>query len=232
MTYRFAFCDDDAAQLENLRLLVAQWAAKNGHTAHISSFSSAEEFFFHYADEKGYDVLLLDIEMPGMTGVDLARKVRRENREVQIVFITGYMDYIAEGYDVEALNYLIKPVTREKLFEVLTRAAEKLKLNERALMLDIGDEIVRVPVYDIRLMEVRRNYVTVFAGEEYTVRSSLGELESQLGDGFFRVGRSFIVNLLLIKKVTKTEITLRDGTIIPLPRGAYEAVNKAIIERL
>ena len=83
-------------------------------------------------------ILLLDIEMGGMDGVTMARKVRQADDAVQIIFITGYSDYIAEGYEVEALNYLMKPVDEEKLFSVLGRAAEKLRKNERTLTLDLG----------------------------------------------------------------------------------------------
>lgn len=82
--------------------------------------------------------------MGGMDGVTMARKVRQADDAVQIIFITGYSDYIAEGYEVEALHYLMKPVDEGKLFSVLGRAAEKLRKNERALTLDLGDETVRL----------------------------------------------------------------------------------------
>lgn len=92
-------------------------------------FSSAEAFIFHCVENKEYDVLLLYIEMGNMDGVTLARQIRKSNKNVQIVFITGYSDYIAEGYDVEALHYLMKPLKDEKLFDVLDRAVNKLVQN-------------------------------------------------------------------------------------------------------
>lgn len=99
-------------------------------------FSSAEASIFHYVENKEYDVLLLDIEMGNMDGVTLARQIRKSNKNVQIVFITGYSDYIAEGYDVEALHYLMKPLKDEKLFDVLDRAVNKLVQNEKHLVLN------------------------------------------------------------------------------------------------
>lgn len=90
--------------------LVMGWAAAGDDTVAIKAFPSAEAFLFHYADAKDFDILLLDIEMGGMVGVELAREVRRDNETVQIIFITGYSDYIAAGYDVAALHYLVKPV--------------------------------------------------------------------------------------------------------------------------
>ena len=232
MTYQFAICDDDGAQRDNLTHIARQWAERRGHAARVVCFPSAEAFLFQYAEDKQFDILLLDIEMGPMSGVELAKTVRAGNREAQIIFITGYMDYIADGYEVEALHYLLKPVTGAKLESVLDRAADKLKRNERALLLDLGDEQVRVPLYEIQYMEVRGKYVTVHANGDYTVRASLADLEKDLGDEFFRTGRSFIVNLKFIRRVSRTQIRLADGSAVPLPRGMYDAVNQAMIERL
>ena len=157
--------------------------------------------------------------------------LRRDNDGVQIVFITGYSDYIADGYEVEALHYLMKPVDEDKLFAVLDRAAEKLRRNEKVLTLDLAGELVRLPVYQIRCAEVQGNYVTIHARADYTVKMTLSELESQLDENFFRLGRSALVNLGSVARVTRTAVTLADGSTLPLPRGAYERINRAIIQR-
>ena len=165
-----------------------------------------------------------------MDGVEMARRVRRENGTVQIIFITGYSDYIAEGYDVEALHYLMKPVHEERLFAVLDRAVTKLKQEERCLNLELSGEMVRLPFYEIRYLDVHQNYVTVHAGEDYRVKRTLSEFEKELDSRFVRAGRALILNLKYIKRVTKTEVWLSNGTVLPLPRGAYEPLNRAIIE--
>lgn len=229
MTYKAAVCDDSAADRQYLSDLVRQWAKSAGHTVTIAEFPSAESFLFHYAEEKDFDILLLDIEMGNMDGITMARRLRRENDTVQIVFITGYSDYIAEGYEVDALHYLMKPTGRDKLFSVLDRAAEKLKKNEKVLTLETGGETIRIPVYQIRYADVQENYVTIHASVDVTVKMTLRELASELDDRFYRAGRSLIINLTRISRVTKTEIRLSDGTALPLPRGAYEGVNRAII---
>ena len=173
--------------------------------------------------------LLLDIEMGDMDGVTMAKQLRKNNDIVQIVFITGYSDYISEGYEVAALHYLMKPVKEEKLFSVLDRAAEKLQKNETVLNFEIGGEMLRLPIYQIRYADVFGNYVTIHALSDTTVKMTLGELEKQLDERFYRVGRSAIINLTQISRVTKSEIKLVDGTAIPLPRGAYDGINRAII---
>lgn len=229
MKYKIAICDDVDADRRYVSDMVKSWAAHDGHTVHTDTFSSAESFLFHYAEESDYDILLLDIEMGAMDGVTMAKQLRKENDTVQIIFITGYSDYISEGYEVAALHYLVKPVKKEKLFSVLDRAAEKLMRNERVLNFEVGGEMVRVPIYQIRYAEVFGNYVTVHAASDIHIKMTLGEIEKQLDDRFYRVGRSAVVNLTQISRVTRTEIVLADGTAIPLPRGAYDGVNRAII---
>jgi len=225
-------CDDEQSEINYLTGLVQKWAAMKEVAVRISDFSSAESFLFAYEDDKAVDILLLDIQMGEIDGVALAKEVRAENKEVQIIFVTGYMEYISDGYDVEALHYLLKPVTEEKLSEILDRALDKLARNERALHISFGGESVRIPMYEIRFLEVRHNYVTIFANEEYMVKKTLGEIEKELDDRFFRTGRSFIINLKYIRKTTKTDVHLSDGRIIPLSRGLYNDINRAMIERL
>ena len=229
MKYKVAVCDDSDADRRYIMNMVRSWASAAGHEVQIDGFPSAESFLFRYAGESDYDILLLDIEMGAMDGVTMAKELRKSNDTVQIIFITGYSDYISEGYEVAALHYLMKPVNEEKLCLVLDRAAEKLAKNERILNFEVSGEMVRVPIYQIRYADVLGNYVTVHAQTDVTVKMTLGELEKQLDERFYRVGRSALVNLTQISRVTRAEIRLNDGTAIPLPRGAYEGVNRAII---
>lgn len=229
MAYRAAICDDSVQDAEYVQRLLNCWAAEQQVMVQTVLFPSAESFLFHYAEDKAFDLLLLDIEMGAMDGVTMAKQVRRENEAVQIVFITGYSDYIAEGYEVSALHYLMKPVNREKLFSVLDRALEKGRQNERCLNLELSGEMVRIPFYEIRYLDVHQNYVTVHAKTEYTVKRSLNDFERELDERFFRVGRAMILNLKYIQRITKTEVRLSDGTALPLPRGTYEPLNRAVI---
>lgn len=228
MDYRIAICDDRQEDREYVRQLTARWAQQRGNQVEMTEFCSAEQFLFS-CPQPDFDLLLLDIEMDGMDGVSLAKQVRRTNELMQIVFITGYSDYITEGYEVAALHYLMKPVKEEKLFAVLDRAVERLHKNTKVLTLETAEETVRVPLYQVSALEVQRNYVTVHARQDYTVKKSLSELMEQLDERFFRVGRSAVVNLNDIGRVTRSDIYLTDGRIIPLPRGAYDKLNRAII---
>lgn len=228
MDYRIAICDDRQEDREYVRQLTARWAQQRGNQVEMTEFCSAEQFLFS-CPQPDFDLLLLDIEMGEMDGVSLAKQVRRTNELMQIVFITGYSDYITEGYEVAALHYLMKPVKEEKLFAVLDRAVERLHKNTKVLTLETAEEMVRVPLYQVSALEVQRNYVTVHVRQDYTVKKSLSELMEQLDERFFRVGRSAVVNLNDISRVTRSDIYLTDGRSIPLPRGAYDKLNRAII---
>ena len=228
-TYKIAICDDSQADAEYIATLVKEWA--KDRIVKIRTYPSAEAFMFNYAEEKDFDILLLDIEMGKMDGVTMAKAIRQDNESVQIVFITGYSEYIADGYDVAALHYLIKPVKKEQLWSVLDRAAERLKKNEKELLLKTADETVVMPVREIRYLDVQQNYVTVHGKTDVTVKRTLGEFEKELDERFFRLGRSYIVNLTCVRRISKTEVILTDGSAIPLPRGQYDALNRAIIAR-
>lgn len=229
MEYKIAICDDMDEDIQYIFSAVNQWAKKENLTVTVETFPSAESFLFRYEEQKSYDILLLDIEMQDMSGVDLAKKIRKGNDAIQIIFITGYMDYIEEGYEVAALHYLMKPVSEKKLWEVLNRAVVKIKKNEKSLFLSLSGEMVRIPVYEVKYLEVQQNYVTVHAKNNYTIKKTLGEFERELDERFYRMGRSFIVNLCCIDRITKTSVFLSDGSVIPLPRGQYEPLNKAFI---
>lgn len=227
---QIAICDDNIHDAEFVQNIVSIWAKSRHIELHIHIFNSAESFLFEYDGNKDFDILLLDVEMGTMDGVSMAKCIRQHNETVQIVFITGYSDYIAEGYEVAALHYLIKPVKQDKLFTVLDRALERQKQNERCLNLELSGEFVRIPFYEIRYLDVLKNYVTIHAKQDYTLKRSLGEFEKELDDRFCRVGRSLIVNLKRIHRVTKTQVYLSDNIVLSLPRGAYENLNRAIIE--
>ncbi len=230
MTYKITICDDETSVIEYVSSIVMDWAKEYQHDVQLRTFPSAESFLFSYEEENDYDILLLDVEMGQMDGVSLAKTIRKKNETVQIVFITGYSEYISEGYEVSALHYLMKPVKKEKLFEVLNRATEKIQKNERMLILEISGQMIRIPFHEIRFIDVNGNYITIHGKTDYTVKKTLGDMQKELDERFFKVGRSCIVNLNIVQRVTKTDCYLSDGSNIPLPRGAYEPLNRAIIK--
>lgn len=228
MIYKIYICDDNINDAEYMKSIVNQWANEISLIVDIETYHSAESFLFNFS-EKNCDIALLDIEMGKMDGVSLAKILRKESQSLEIVFVTGYSDYIADGYDVAALHYLMKPVNKEKLFSVLNRALDKLSKNQMLLTLSISGETYRIPLYEITYIDVQSNYITIHGKSEIRLKMSLSDILHRLDERFYRVGRSVIVNLAYISRVTKKEIYLKNGDLIQLPRGAYEGLNRAII---
>ena len=230
MEYRIALCDDQLSQLENIAKKLNLYAQARHLHFHIDTYPSAEAFLFDFAENHNFDLLFLDIEMAQMNGIQLARKVRAENETVQLCFITGYPDYMSQGYDVEALHYLLKPVSTEKLFEVCDRFMKVVETQPRFFLFSFGKEVVRVYEKELFYGEAQGHYVILHTKQgELKLRMTMPELEKQLGDGFFRTGRSFAVNLRSVTRITRTDVILEDGTAVPLGKGLFDAANTALI---
>ena len=230
MDLKIAIVDDSSADREYIRTLAESWGSERGLGVSTAAFPSAESFLFAWDGDKSWDVLLLDIEMGSTDGVTLARSIRRESKTVQLVFTTGYSEYILDGYEVAALHYLLKPVSPEKLFPVLDRAVDAIAKNDRFLTLETAEATERIALGDLLWLEVRANNVTLHTQKgDITVKRTLSELEEMLAERFFRTGRSYIVNLNAVRRVTKREVLLSSGESVPLSRGVYEPLNRAII---
>ena len=233
MKLKIAVCDDDSAQRSYLLETVSGWAKKNSHPVELREYADAKAFFFDYGEEKDFDILLLDVEMPGMSGVELAREVRRDNSAVQIIFITGYYEYFGDGFDVSALHYLIKPVDAGRLCPVLDRAADNLAYRERSVLISAADGSVKVPLADIRYVESENVYIVVHTVHgDYRTRMALRKFEEQLDETFFKVHRSYLVNLRYVKMITRKDAVMEGGGVVPLSRGMYDAVHAALIRYL
>ncbi len=228
-----AICDDERIETDYLTTLVQQWASERHVLVRISDYNSAESFLFAYEVDASIDILLLDIQMKVMDGVALARQIREGNDAVQIIFITGYPDFMAEGYEVSALHYLLKPVHPNKLFEVLDRAAKQVAKSSELLLLPVDDAYVRIPADDILYVEASNHTLEVRTTHEtYTVKMPLYELEGKLTRDFVRCHRCYVVNLRYIRKITRTEVTLDSGCTLPLSRRLYADVNRAMMRYL
>ena len=168
--------------------------------------------------------------MGNMDGVALAKCIRKENELVQIVFITGFPDFMAEGYEVSALHYLMKPVAKEKLFAVLDKAAQNLNKNEKQLCISFDRQTELVPLSKITFIEAQKQYVVVHTEtQEYRMKASLVDTEKELDEYFFKCQRSFIVNLRHVLRIGSNSVVLKNGTEVPISRGMAHKIGKEII---
>lgn len=230
MEINITICDDEYTQIEYLNALVSKWAIKRNIVVYISEYMNAESFLFAYEDNKTLDILLLDIQMKNMDGVELARRIRIENEVVQIIFITGYTDFISEGYEVSALHYLIKPIKEEKLYEVLDKAITRLHKVEKTILINTANEIRRINLNEILYIEAFAHSVKIATNTgAVETKIAISEINKMLNYSFIRCHRSYIVGLKHISHITKTDVILDNGLKIPLARRLYKDVNHAFI---
>ena len=230
MKYKIAVCDDNEADQDYVIGFLNTWARLNDRSIEIHTFISAEEFLFQYADEKDYHVLILDIEMGKMNGVELAREIRLGNSELQIVFVTGFPDFIAEGYDVDAIHYLMKPLERDRFYKAMDKAIERIRLVEPYIILQEKGETLRLNLRNILYVEVFSHSCVIHTTSGLIEQKvSITKLKESFGEQFVRVHRSYLVNLERVKQIGNTEIVLENVEIVRLSRRKYNVLNIAFI---
>ena len=232
MKLKIAIIDDETSQLKTLSSSVLSWAKENGNTCEISTFTSAEAFWFAYGCDKLFDILLLDVEMTGQNGIDLAKQLRKNGDKSEIIFITSHFEFYAEGYEVDALHYLVKPVDHGKLYSVLTKSTEKLSVEPPYVIIRCDGVTEKIYENDILYIESLLHYVSIQTNErEYRIKENLSDFSERLSEDFYRVHRSYYVSLKHITRISRTSVTLDNGQEIPLSRGKYDDINRAYIER-
>jgi DNA-binding LytR/AlgR family response regulator len=232
VVYQIAICDDDGEQAERLRELAADWAEKTGNACQVTCFSSAEALWFAYAEKKDFAVFLLDVEMKAMTGIQLAKRLRADGCRGEIIFITSHFEFMGEGYEVDALHYLIKPVSPEKVFSVLTRAVQRLAVEPPSVVISREGESVKLYESEILYVEsFLHDLVIHTTGEEYRIRENISDFARKLSPDFYRAHRSYLVNLKKVRCIGRTAVTLEGGGTVPLARGKYDEINRAFIAR-
>ena len=228
---KIAVCDDERAQTEYLSGLIGKWSAARRIPAAVETFASAEAFRFAWSADQSCDVLLLDIQMDGQNGMALARDIRKSDSRMEIIFVTGFSDYIGEGYEVSALHYLIKPVKEDKLFSCLDRACSRGKAGRRTILMETEDGTLRLYQDEILYVEsFAHSSAIVTERQKFEVGRSIGELEKELDpSAFFRPHRSYLIGLRHTQKIERDAVMLDGGVRIPLSRRKYGDANRAFI---
>lgn len=182
-----------------------------------------------------FDVLILDILMPGFNGIETAAEIRRFDNYIKIIFLTSSSEFAVQSYTVNAFYYLLKPIRTESLFPLLDSVLEACD-NERAdsLILRCKGGITRVETSRIEFCEVFHRTLLFHLTSGTTLEStgSLDKLESELaGYGcFIRVHRSYLINLNHVRNISRKSVTMSCMTEIPIPRGKYDDIKNAFLE--
>ncbi len=230
MDITIAVCDDEDIEREYLRQMINAWAKSGDVSIKLLLYPSAEAFLFAH-EEISVDIALLDVRMGAMDGISLAKSLRREDDRMEIVFITGLPEFIADGYEVAALHYLIKPVSEAKLFDVLDRAVKRLGTKGATVLLPLKDGKQRLPAAEIYYVEAFSHDLHIHTAQEtFIIKMTMNEMERLLGQEFFRCHRSFLANIRLVRKITKDALEMEDGRVLPLSRRHAVKAMEAFIE--
>lgn len=230
---KFAICEDESFWQEQLKEMVKRWAFQKKEPLEIKCFPDSESFRFCFEEEKDWDVLLLDIGMGKESGMELAEKLRRENEEVSIVFTTGYTEYMGRGYDVGALQYLLKPVEEKKLFDCLDRALRMRERERKKLVFETAGQVkLSLSAADIWYLEACGHNCFLYTKDRcYELKMNMTAAERTLGGerGFVKCHRSYFLNLRHVREIYREEIVLDDGRRVPMSRRMYQEVNAAFL---
>lgn len=211
--YHVAICDDDML----VRMLIRTAVERSGAECLISEFADGAELIDGY---EGYDVLFLDIDMPVTDGLEAAAVIRKTDRAVRIIYVTGYEDYMSRSFLVHPFSFLLKPVDEEEIRKQFREACEYggEKGQKGPLHFTACEGVVEMDVYEIYYMEyVGRKIRMVTKSGEYYLRGKITVLAERMeAYGFAAPHKSFTVNLYHVKSIRGYDIHMMNGDIIPL----------------
>lgn len=225
-------CDDNDVQLGYLKSLVASWMKLSNVKCDIFTYTSAEQLIFENNGSFPFDLLILDIQMGQMNGMELARHIRCLDKDILLIFITGLRDYVFEGYEVGALRYLLKPLKEDQFMALLDEAFGRIDQNNRRWYIFTHEgEKVKLSYDDIVYIEARGHYIELVSkNKSYELKGSIGQMYKELGEnGFFCTHRSYMVNLKHLERINKSDCMMSNGASIPVSRSSYQNLNKAFI---
>ena len=239
MTYLTALCDDETEELNKTEKILNAYEKKHPQTDFIiECFESADELLYRMEDRNyAPDLIFMDIFMPGPGGISesmgmtAAKKLRNMGSRARLFFLTTSREYALEAFDVNASQYLLKPITQEKMFDVLDTFLESEEEEKKKyILLKVEGRFVKVAVNDIVYCEAQGKiqYIHLAEGGEYLQRMTMTELGAILSDygEFVRVGSAFIVNLEYVDSMNARDVCLSGGKRIYLPRGAYKGLRE------
>ena len=209
-------CDDEKQQRTMLRRIAESYFQLLGQEYRVEEYEDGECLLRKVQqDPYGTDIIFLDIQMSGMDGVETARRIRHFSREAVLIFVTGYEDYVFHGYEVGALNYIVKPYAREKITLVLDEAVKRLEMDcQRCLPVQQGSCLSKVPVREIRyLCSQLRKIVLYTVNGQLEFYGKLGEVHKQLPGCFVRTHQRYVVNLAYADEVRPNQVLIGKDSI-------------------
>jgi len=232
---KIAFCDDDISALNELRVLLDKYRVERNQDINYTAFHSPLDLMAEIERGVRYDVLFLDVLMPGENGIDAAAEIRNYDTNVKIIFLTSSAEFAVDSYAVGAFFYQLKPIWEESFFRLMDSVlSECEKQQTHSLILRCKTGITRVDLQKLEYCEVlhRTLFIHLADGQVLESNGSLDELTKQLVafGGFLRPHRSFLINLGYVQKISFRAVNMACGVEIPIPRGKYNDIKTAFLD--
>lgn len=232
--YQVAICEDEKIFSEAHIKICRDIFNKLNIDCHISAFDNSADFLKAYSGgQKRYNLILLDIVMDGINGMELARMVRESDEDATIIFVTSSSEYALQGYDVKALHYLMKPVDSDRLERLIWEDYQN-KFQSNFFMFKSGSQNLRIPINDILVLEtVGRRVEITLPDKTHSYSGKLTELLDQLPkERFVRCHQAFAVNIDNIRELTRQDAVTVTGKTIPVSRTFMKDTKKAFLKRM
>jgi len=232
--FKLALVEDSLSDKENLLKKLSQYQIDSQQKLTITCFEDGLKFLSNY--DPGFDIVVSDIEMPYMNGLEAAKKIREVDKKVQIIFVSKASQYAVRGYEVDAVGYALKPVTLFTLSELLNKAIKKLTLlNNEYILFNDENGLRKIPIPSIVYIEVKDHDLYYHLDDNKSYRSKRASLSSQQeklkGKGFSKCNNCYLINLKFVTMIKKDSIIINNQEI-PLSRGKKHDFEKDFVSYL
>lgn len=228
MPYLIAIVEDSSAEAETLRAYFSRFSKETGDTFRVNHFSTGREFLASY--QPIYDIVLMDISLPDISGMQVAKSLRKLDRNVVLMFVTSLARYAADGYAVDALDFIVKPVSYATFTMKLRRALLKCAgSQDREFLIHLPDGIYRTSVSRIKYIEVINHSLVYHTTDgDLSAYGNLKDVEAKLADcNFIRCNRCYLVNMAFVRAV-RGNLLVVDGDGLQISRPKRAAVMEAL----
>lgn len=234
--FAIAICDDDLKYLNQIKEDTIKYFDEIGDQVDVETFSNPDDLLLSIEKLVEYDVLLLDICMPGMFGTELLKEIRNNGYVTEVIFFTNSKEYAIDAFALKASNYILKPYAYMDFSRALGDVIDKIKKSkEKYITLKTLDGIRRLSTSNIIYTESQKNYLLLHLtkNESETIRDTNKNFIKVLNEktsSFVSCGASYIVNLEHINKLNPKELILSNKAVLPIPKGAYVEIKDRYFE--
>lgn len=232
---KLAVCDDNMQELSNMASLIEEYREQSSREYEYSIFHNGFELISALEKGLNFDIYCLDIIMPGFSGIELGKEIRSFDKNGRIIFFTSSPEFAFESYSVKAVNYILKPVTREKLFFTLNDVLEHMEKEQTAsIVVKSDDGLQRILLSNLVFIEAlnRKALYYTSSGRVIEGRQNFADVCDMLSayHFFIQTHRSYLVNMNYIDSIHNTEIILETLSSVPISRDKVREIKKRYLE--